>query len=68
LKQKKSAIEAGVILFPGYMGTISSVKQALDIAGEISFPVIVKGDCRWGGRGMRVVKNQKKWLMLFGVG
>lgn len=42
IEAKKIAIEAGVSTVPGYMGTINDVKQAIDIAKEIGFPVIVK--------------------------
>jgi len=57
IEAKKIAIAAGVNTVPGYMGTITDLKQATNIAEEIGFPVIVKAASGGGGRGMRVVKN-----------
>lgn len=57
IEAKKIAIESGVSTVPGYMGTISDINQAIKIAEEIGFPVIVKAAAGGGGRGMRIVKN-----------
>jgi propionyl-CoA carboxylase alpha chain len=65
IEAKKIAVEAGVSTVPGYMGTISNVKQAIDIANEIGFPVIVKATAGGGGRGMRVVKDQEEMASAF---
>ena len=65
IEAKKIAIEAGVSTVPGYMGTINNVKQAVDIAKEIGFPVIVKAAAGGGGRGMRVVNNPAEMANAF---
>ncbi|KJW05114.1 acetyl/propionyl/methylcrotonyl-CoA carboxylase subunit alpha [Rickettsia argasii] len=65
IEAKKIAIEAGVSTVPGYMGTINDVKQAIDIAQEIGFPVIVKAAAGGGGRGMRVVNNPAEMANAF---
>ncbi|XLM34080.1 MAG: acetyl/propionyl/methylcrotonyl-CoA carboxylase subunit alpha [Rickettsia africae] len=65
IEAKKIAIEAGVSTVPGYMGTINDVKQAIDIAKEIGFPVIVKATAGGGGRGMRVVNNPAEMANAF---
>ncbi len=57
IEAKKIAIEAGVSTVPGYIGIIQNVEQAVKIAEEIGFPVIVKAAAGGGGRGMRVVEN-----------
>lgn len=57
IEAKKIAIEAGVSTVPGYMGIIKDSAQAISIAEEIGFPVIVKAAAGGGGRGMRVVYN-----------
>ncbi|WPY00380.1 Acyl-CoA carboxylase subunit alpha [Candidatus Trichorickettsia mobilis] len=62
---KKIAIEAGVTTIPGYMGTINTVSQAISIAEDIGFPVIVKAAAGGGGRGMRVVKNSQEMTAAF---
>ena len=57
IEAKKIAIEAGVSTVPGYVGTIKSEFEALEIARQIGFPIIVKAAAGGGGRGMRIVHN-----------
>jgi propionyl-CoA carboxylase alpha chain len=65
IEAKKIAVEAGVSTVPGYIGTISNITQAIEIAESIGFPVIVKATAGGGGRGMRVVKNSKEMANAF---
>ncbi len=60
VEAKKIAIEAGVTTVPGYIGTISGITKAVDIANSIGFPVIVKAAAGGGGRGMRIVMNESE--------
>ena len=60
IEAKKIAIDSGVSTVPGYIGTINNLKQAKKIAGDIGFPVIIKAAAGGGGRGMRVVENEKQ--------
>ncbi len=57
IEAKKIAIDSGVSTVPGYMGTINNLEQAIEIAEEIGFPIIIKAAAGGGGRGMRVVNN-----------
>jgi acetyl-CoA carboxylase, biotin carboxylase subunit len=47
--------EMGVPVLPGSPGVLGSPQEALDMAEEIRYPVIVKASAGGGGRGMRVV-------------
>jgi acetyl-CoA carboxylase, biotin carboxylase subunit len=47
--------KAGVPVVPGSMGPVRDEAQALAVAREIGFPLIVKAAAGGGGRGMRVV-------------
>jgi len=60
IEAKKIAIDSGVSTVPGYMGIINSLEQAIEIAEDIGFPVIIKAAAGGGGRGMRVVENKKQ--------
>ncbi|PMQ01089.1 MAG: acetyl-CoA carboxylase biotin carboxylase subunit [Dictyoglomus sp. NZ13-RE01] len=51
---KKLMKEAGVPLIPGSDGLIEDEKQALKIAREIGFPVLIKATAGGGGKGMRI--------------
>lgn len=48
---------AGVPILPGSQGVVRSVDEALSIAEEIGYPVIIKASAGGGGRGMRVVRE-----------
>jgi len=47
--------KAGVPILPGTEGILESPEEALKVAGEIGYPVILKAAAGGGGRGMRVV-------------
>ncbi|MCZ6514827.1 MAG: acetyl-CoA carboxylase biotin carboxylase subunit [Acidobacteria bacterium] len=53
-RARKVMSEAGVPVLPG-TGIIGSEKEALEFAGKVGYPVIVKASAGGGGRGMRVV-------------
>jgi acetyl-CoA carboxylase biotin carboxylase subunit len=46
--------ESGVPVLPGSDGPVDSREQALDVASEIGYPVILKASSGGGGRGMRL--------------
>jgi acetyl-CoA carboxylase, biotin carboxylase subunit len=58
-KQKARAIakKAGVPTVPGSEGLLESEDEALRVARQIGFPVILKAVAGGGGRGMRVAHN-----------
>ena len=49
--------EHGVPILPGSEGVLSSAEEALEIAGRIGYPVILKASAGGGGRGMRVANT-----------
>jgi acetyl-CoA carboxylase biotin carboxylase subunit len=54
---RKLAREAKVPVVPGSAGLISEESEAMRVAHEIGFPVLVKASAGGGGRGMRVALN-----------
>ena len=54
---RQVARQADVPTVPGSDGLVSNVAEALRIAHEIGFPVLVKAAAGGGGRGMRVALN-----------
>jgi acetyl-CoA carboxylase biotin carboxylase subunit len=54
---RRIAAEAGVPTVPGSKGIITDEKEALIIAEEIGFPVIIKAVAGGGGKGMRLAHN-----------
>ena len=59
VKAKQIAKQAGVPTIPG-SSRRTSLEEALDIAYEIGYPVILKAAAGGGGRGMRVVYSEKE--------
>jgi len=56
-RARRAMKKAGVPVLPGSEGTLESEDQALKIAGEIGYPVLIKATAGGGGRGMRVVRS-----------
>jgi acetyl-CoA carboxylase biotin carboxylase subunit len=50
---------AGVPTIPGSDGLVDTIEQGLKIANEMGYPVILKATAGGGGRGMRIVKEDK---------
>ena len=51
---RKTMIEAGVPVVPGGKEPVHTVEEALAMAKEIGFPVMIKASSGGGGKGMRV--------------
>jgi acetyl-CoA carboxylase, biotin carboxylase subunit len=52
--------EAGMPVLPGSQKAVQSEEEAITLAREIGFPVIVKASAGGGGRGMRVVRSESE--------
>jgi acetyl-CoA carboxylase biotin carboxylase subunit len=58
VEAKRYAKAAKVPVFPGSEGAIEDPEEAVRIADEIGYPVIIKAAAGGGGRGMRVCRNE----------
>ena len=57
--------DAGVPILPGSPGILNTAEEAVALAGEIGFPVILKASAGGGGRGMRIVNEASELEPLF---
>ena len=57
VEAKRTAGALGLPLVPGSEGAVESAEEALKLAEEIGYPVLVKAASGGGGRGMKVVNN-----------
>jgi acetyl-CoA carboxylase, biotin carboxylase subunit len=57
IEAKRTAQRLGIPCVPGSEGGVIDEGQALKIAAEIGYPVIVKAAAGGGGRGMRVARG-----------
>ncbi|MFC7498958.1 biotin carboxylase N-terminal domain-containing protein [Enterovirga sp. GCM10030262] len=59
IESKKLAKEAGVNVVPGYLGEIADTDDAVKIASDIGYPVMMKASAGGGGKGMRLAWSEK---------
>jgi acetyl-CoA carboxylase biotin carboxylase subunit len=59
---KDTARKAGVPIVPGSKAIVKSKEEALKIAKEIGYPVIIKAAAGGGGKGMRVCHNDVRLI------
>src|SRR5499425_1917882 len=57
IESKKAAAKAKVSTVPGHLGVIADEKQAVRIADEIGYPVMIKASAGGGGKGMRIAHS-----------
>lgn len=55
---RKLARQAQVPVVPGSQGLIQTEEDAVEVAREIGFPVLIKASAGGGGKGMRVAANE----------
>src|SRR6476646_4068451 len=59
IESKKLAQKAGVNIVPGHLEDIATTAEAVKIAKDIGFPVMMKASAGGGGKGMRLAWNEK---------
>src|SRR6185503_4141577 len=57
IESKKAAAAAKVSTVPGHLGVIADDKEAVKIANEIGYPVMIKASAGGGGKGMRIAHS-----------
>jgi propionyl-CoA carboxylase alpha chain len=60
IASKRLALAAGVNTIPGYNDVIDDAAQAVKIAREIGYPVMIKASAGGGGKGLRVARNDEE--------
>jgi propionyl-CoA carboxylase alpha chain len=59
IESKKLAKQAGVNVVPGYLGEIADTDEAVRIATDIGYPVMMKASAGGGGKGMRLAWSEQ---------
>jgi len=57
---KRAAAEFGIPVVPGSDGAVGDLAAALDAAGRVGYPVLVKAAGGGGGRGMRMAQDAEE--------
>jgi acetyl-CoA carboxylase biotin carboxylase subunit len=64
---RKLAQELGIPVVPGSPGPVEDPDDAVKIARDIGFPVIIKAAAGGGGKGMRVAADAEAFVQAFGM-
>ncbi|WP_157215242.1 acetyl-CoA carboxylase biotin carboxylase subunit [Flavisphingomonas formosensis] len=59
IESKKLAKAAGVNVVPGFLGEIATTDDAVKIASDIGYPVMMKASAGGGGKGMRLAYSEQ---------
>ena len=62
---RKMMKKANVPIVPGSEGTIDNAEEALEMAKKIGYPVMIKASAGGGGKGIRIVKNEKELIQAY---
>ena len=65
IQAKKIAKEYGLPVIEGSDGGVSNINQAKEICKKIGFPVLIKASGGGGGKGMKIVFEEKNFEELF---
>jgi propionyl-CoA carboxylase alpha subunit len=60
IASKKLAMQARVSTIPGYTDVIQDAEQAVNIARDIGYPVMIKASAGGGGKGLRVAWDDEQ--------
>ena len=60
IESKKTAAAANVSTVPGHLGVIADEVEAMKIADDIGYPVMIKASAGGGGKGMRIAYSKSE--------
>src|SRR5690606_18728671 len=66
-RARETMRKAGVPVVPGSNGIVETKEDALAIARDIGYPVIIKATAGGGGRGIRVARDEDELLKGFEI-
>lgn len=61
IESRKIAKKADIPTLPGTEGAVKDIDEAIAVADEIGYPVLIKASAGGGGIGMRVVNNEAEF-------
>ena len=60
ITSKRIAQSAGVSTIPGHVGVVRDAHDAVRIARDVGYPVMLKASAGGGGKGMRIARNDQE--------
>lgn len=65
INARKAMIKAGVPVIPGSDGQVETAEEALKVANQIGYPIMLKASAGGGGKGIRKVEQEIDLLPAF---
>lgn len=65
ISARRRMIEAGVPVVPGTEESLTSAEEAVRVAKEIGFPVMLKASMGGGGKGMRLINSEEEVVEMY---
>lgn len=65
IEARKTMMEAGVPVVPGTERALENIGEAIETAGKMGYPVMLKASAGGGGIGMQVVHNEDELIRAF---
>jgi len=62
IRAKEAAIALGLPTVPGSAGALDNDAEAMKVAAEIGYPVLIKAAAGGGGRGMKVANKPEEFI------
>ena len=66
-KARKLASSLGIPIIPGTKDPVADIDEAISVAEEIKYPIILKAVSGGGGKGMRVVNSKDELLSNYDI-
>jgi acetyl-CoA carboxylase biotin carboxylase subunit len=60
IESRRAMEEAGVPVVPGILHPLADVEEAVKVAGEMGYPVMLKASAGGGGIGMQIVRGEEE--------
>jgi acetyl-CoA carboxylase biotin carboxylase subunit len=64
-KAKATAKKAGCPVIPGSEGIVTDLKEGLEVAKQMGYPIFIKAVAGGGGKGIRIAYNEEEFSRLF---
>ncbi len=64
-KAKATAKKAGCPVIPGTEGTVADLREGLQEARRIGYPIFIKAVAGGGGKGIRIANNEEEFARFF---
>lgn len=62
LSAKQAVKSYNVPLVPGVDSAITDINEAIKVAEEVGYPILIKASAGGGGKGMRIVEHEKEFI------